>query len=178
MTSRRATPYSCARATFPKSVLWFEHDLYDQLQLLQVMTALEDLRIEPERCALVQSDHYLGMMTTDELLRLLPRRRSATPATFKSARRAWERFTSSSPADLFAATAKTQSDCRSSRLPCGVYLKNIPAPVTGCRGRNAKLSRQSAKDRRRMKTSFSRASARGSRLSGRRSVFKDFRRPS
>lgn len=88
----------------PEIVLWFEHDLYDQLQLLQVLTALEDLRIEPERCALVQSDHYLGMMTTDELLRLLPRRRSATPATFKSARRAWERFTSSSPADLFAAT--------------------------------------------------------------------------
>ena len=42
-------------------------------------------------------------MTADELSPLLPRRRTATAATFKSARRAWKRFTSPSHADLFAA---------------------------------------------------------------------------
>jgi hypothetical protein len=88
---------------FEEVVLWFEHDLYDQLQILQVLTALEELHLEPGRAALVQSDHYLGTMTAEELSSLLPRRRTATPATFKSARRAWERFTSPSPADHFAA---------------------------------------------------------------------------
>lgn len=88
---------------FPEVVLWFEHDLFDQLQLLQVLTAFEELQLEPGRVTLVQSDHYLGSMTADELSPLLPRRRTATAATFKSARRAWERFTSPSPADLFAA---------------------------------------------------------------------------
>jgi hypothetical protein len=88
---------------FQEVVLWFEHDLYDQLQLLQVLTALEELRLEPGRVTLVQSDQYLGSMTVDELSPLLPRRRTATAATFKSARRAWDRFTSPSPADLFAA---------------------------------------------------------------------------
>ncbi|HEY1653942.1 MAG TPA: hypothetical protein VGF86_02380 [Candidatus Tumulicola sp.] len=88
---------------FREIVLWFEHDLYDQLQLLQVMTALEDLKVDASRVTLIQSDHYLGMMTTDELMRLLPRRRNATPATFKSARRGWERFTSASPSEHFAA---------------------------------------------------------------------------
>jgi hypothetical protein len=89
---------------FREVVLWFEHDLYDQLQILQALTALEELELEPGRVALVQSDHYLGMMTVDELSPLLPRRRTATAAAFKSARRAWERFTSPSPADLLAAS--------------------------------------------------------------------------
>ncbi|MGA8533944.1 MAG: hypothetical protein WB615_07530, partial [Candidatus Tumulicola sp.] len=88
---------------FQEVVLWFEHDLYDQLQLLQVLVALDDLQLEPGRVSLVQSDRYLGAMTADELSPLLPRRRTATAATFKSARRAWQRFTSPSPADLFAA---------------------------------------------------------------------------
>ncbi len=88
---------------FAEVVLWFEHDLYDQLQLLQVLTTLQEMQLEPGRVTLVQTDRYLGTMTAEELSPLLPRRRIATAATFKSARRAWERFTSPSPADLFAA---------------------------------------------------------------------------
>ncbi|MBV8374878.1 MAG: DUF1835 domain-containing protein [Candidatus Eremiobacteraeota bacterium] len=89
---------------FDEIVLWFEHDLYDQLQLLQVLTALEELEPEPGRTSIVQSDEYLGTMTADEISPLLPRRRAITPATFKSARRAWDRFTSSSVSELHASS--------------------------------------------------------------------------
>ena len=41
-------------------VLWFEHDLYDQLQLLQVLTALGDAPAE-----LIQSTAFLGPAGTD-----------------------------------------------------------------------------------------------------------------
>jgi hypothetical protein len=91
---------------FDEVVLWFEHDLYDQLQLLQVLTALEELNLEPGRTSAIQSDHYLSSMTVDEIVPLLPKRRTATPAIFKSARRTWERFTSNSPADLYAAAGE------------------------------------------------------------------------
>lgn len=91
---------------FDEVVLWFEHDLYDQLQLLQALTALEELDLEPGRISVVQSDHYLANMTVDEVLPLLSRRRTATPAIFKSARRSWERFTSASPGDLYAAAGE------------------------------------------------------------------------
>jgi len=91
---------------FEEIVLWFEHDLYDQLQLLQALTALEELDLEPGRVSVVQTDHYLAGMTVDEIFPLLPRRRNATPAIFKSARRMWERFTSNSPADLYAAAGE------------------------------------------------------------------------
>ncbi len=91
---------------FEEVVLWFEHDLYDQLQMLQVLTALEELDLEPGRIAVVQTDHYLASMTVDEILPLLPKRRTATAAIFRSARRSWERFTSASPAELYAAAGE------------------------------------------------------------------------
>ncbi len=56
--------------------------------------------------SVVQSDHYLANMTVDEILPLLPKRRNATPAVFKSARRSWQRFTSESPADLYAGAGE------------------------------------------------------------------------
>jgi hypothetical protein len=91
---------------FDEVVLWFEHDLYDQLQLLQALTALEELDLEPGRVSVVQTDHYLANMTVDEIVPLLPKRRTATPAIFKSARRSWERFTAAAPSDLFAAAGE------------------------------------------------------------------------
>lgn len=93
-------------AEFDEVVLWFEHDLYDQLQVLQTLTSLEELELEPGRVAVVQSDHYLSGMTVDEIVLLFAKRRTATPAIFKSARRSWERFTSDSPSDLFAAAGE------------------------------------------------------------------------
>jgi hypothetical protein len=91
---------------FEEVVLWFEHDLFDQLQMLQVLTALEELDLEPGRIAVVQTDQYLASMTVDEILPLLPKRRTATAAIFRSARRSWERFTSPSPAELYAAAGE------------------------------------------------------------------------
>ncbi len=93
-------------AEFDEIVMWFEHDLYDQLQVLQTLTALEELDLEPGRVSVVQSDHYLSGMTVDEIVPLFAKRRTATPAIFKSARRSWVRFTSSSPSDLFAAAGE------------------------------------------------------------------------
>ncbi len=93
-------------ADFDEVVLWFEHDLFDQLQVLQVLTSLEELELEPGRISVVQSDHYLANMTVDEIVPLFAKRRTATPAIFKSARRTWERFTSESPTDLYAAAGE------------------------------------------------------------------------
>ncbi|HTU83907.1 MAG TPA: DUF1835 domain-containing protein [Candidatus Acidoferrales bacterium] len=90
-------------STFAEVVLWFEHDLYDQLQILQVLTTLEALDLEPGAVSLVQSDHYLGLMTVEELSALLPRRRAVTAATYKSAARAWARVTSQDPQALHEA---------------------------------------------------------------------------
>lgn len=91
---------------YEEVVLWFEHDLFDQLQLLQALTALEELALEPGQVAVIQSDHYLANVTVDEMLAMLPKRRTATAAIFRSARRNWERFVSQTPDALFAAAGE------------------------------------------------------------------------
>ena len=65
--------------------LWFEHDLVDQLQLLQVLAQLGgDVEVE-----LVQVDGYLGPLEAAGLERLWPSRRAIMPKTRAAARRAW-----------------------------------------------------------------------------------------
>jgi hypothetical protein len=93
-------------AEFDEIVLWFEHDLYDQLQLLQILTTLDEQQLEPGRTSIVQSGEFLGTMTADEISPLLARRRTVTPATFASARRAWKRFTSPSVGEQYACAVE------------------------------------------------------------------------
>ena len=56
-------------------VLWFEHDLYDQLQLLQALTLAGDSRLE-----LIQADADLGPLPPDGLEALWPQRRPGVAA--------------------------------------------------------------------------------------------------
>jgi hypothetical protein len=93
-------------AEFDEVVLWFEHDLYDQLQLLQILTVLDEQQAGPERTSIVQSDTYLGTMTADEISPLLARRRPVTPATFASAQRGWDRFTSRTAGAWYASAGE------------------------------------------------------------------------
>ncbi len=84
-------------AEFAEVVLWFEHDLYDQLHLAQLFPLLEDLHLEPGAVSIVQSADYLGNMTSEELAALYPKRRSVSSAMFASGRRAWNALTSTDP---------------------------------------------------------------------------------
>jgi len=66
-------------------VLWFEHDLVDQLQLLQVLSQLgDDADVE-----LVQADDYLGSMEGAALEGIWPSRRPVGLDARRVARRAW-----------------------------------------------------------------------------------------
>ena len=91
---------------FDEIVLWFEHDLYDQLHVLQVLAVLRDLGMGAGSVQLVQSDQYLGMLTADELMALYPKRRFVTSATEEGAKRAWGAFTDSQPMALAKASTE------------------------------------------------------------------------
>jgi hypothetical protein len=67
-------------------VLWFEHDLYDQLQLLQVLDAVNG-SAEVEA---ILPDRFLGAMGAAELAALWPDRAAVRPGQVALARLAWE----------------------------------------------------------------------------------------
>lgn len=85
---------------FDEIVLWFEHDLFDQLHVLQILAVLRDAGLGAGAVQLVQSDQYLGILSPDELMALYPKRRFITTAISEGADRAWKAFTSSDPEPL------------------------------------------------------------------------------
>lgn len=54
---------------FERIELWFEHDLYDQLQLIEILTRLYHLK-RFDNVFLVQAETYLGMQSPDSILDL------------------------------------------------------------------------------------------------------------
>lgn len=76
-------------------VLWFEHDLYDQLQLIQVLDRLAELRGPP--ISLVCEAEYLGTIGLDRAAELFSLRSPLTRRHFQEAQRAWRAFGGADP---------------------------------------------------------------------------------
>jgi hypothetical protein len=74
-------------------VLWFEHDLYDQLQLLQILAEATD----PERLELLQAATFLGPLGPAELESLWPERTAVTEEIVELGRAVWDAFRAPEP---------------------------------------------------------------------------------
>ncbi len=76
-------------------VLWFEHDLYDQLQLIQVLDGLAGLR--GPQISLVCEAEYLGSMQPGRAAELFGLRNPLVRRHFQEAQAAWAAFRSETP---------------------------------------------------------------------------------
>lgn len=81
-------------------VLWFEHDLYDQLQLIQILDWFSAQSLDGTRLSLVAVKTYLGRLAPQQLAALYPTRHRVTEAELGLAGRAWEAFRSPVPTGL------------------------------------------------------------------------------
>lgn len=84
-------------------VLWFEHDLYDQLQLMQVLSRAN------EGVELIQAPDHLGPLGPEELETLWPKRRPVTARMLELAREAWDAFRAPEPTALAALLERDTS---------------------------------------------------------------------
>src|SRR5579872_1083901 len=81
-------------------VLWFEHDLYDQLQLIQLLDWFAHQPAPLPKLSLINIDRYLGHLTAEELLPLFEIRVAVTPEQLRTAAQAWHAFRSPEPTEL------------------------------------------------------------------------------
>ncbi|MFG1433070.1 hypothetical protein V5F44_18330 [Xanthobacter sp. V2C-8] len=110
--------------------LWFEHDLYDQLQLIQLLHYFSH---EPERMGLflVQAGHYIGVMEGREVQALAHSRTAVTTLQIETAREAWKAFTAATPTAL-AAFAAHEHEALPYLVPAlRRLLAELPAPRSG-----------------------------------------------
>jgi hypothetical protein len=93
---------------YEELVLWYEHDLFCQLNLLQVLTFIREHVPARKKVGLICIDSFpgrpnfkgLGELTTSELAPLLDERKPVTGAQYELAGRAWRAFRAASPETL------------------------------------------------------------------------------
>ncbi len=102
-------------------VLWFEADLYDQLQVVQILARLRELGVAPAAVTLICIGEHLGIahfvglghLSAEQLARL-PDHAAAplTDAALAHAARAWDALRAPDPAGLNAMAAAPSPELR------------------------------------------------------------------
>jgi DNA-binding transcriptional MerR regulator len=122
-----------------QTVLWFEQDLYDQLQLLDVLALAHSEEGAPELIVIGSfpgkpSFAGLGELTASELETLWPSRQRAAPAALDVATSAWAALEAPEPTAL-AEWATRESEHLPFVAPAlRRLLEELPAPADGLSG--------------------------------------------
>jgi RNA polymerase sigma factor (sigma-70 family) len=93
---------------YDEVIMWFEHDLFDQLILIHHLDFFAQQNLGQTRLSLicigefpeVEPFHGLGQLNPDQLASLLSTRQQVTSQQLELGRSAWRAFTSSDPTEL------------------------------------------------------------------------------
>jgi hypothetical protein len=110
-------------------VLWFEHDLYDQLQLVDILALAGETGFDPQQLELIEVDSFpgrprfrgLGELNVEQLESLWPQRRAITDDDTAAAQRAWEALRRSDPRGI----AELRDDPPAARPFLGASLERL-----------------------------------------------------
>ncbi|GGF83115.1 hypothetical protein GCM10007301_49050 [Azorhizobium oxalatiphilum] len=115
---------------FREVQLWFEHDLFDQLQLIQL---LHFFALEPERLGvqIVQAHDYIGTLEVGHIRALAETASPVTALQLEAGRTAWEAFTAPTPKALAALASRDQTALPHLAPALRRALAELPAPRSG-----------------------------------------------
>lgn len=82
---------------YTKVILWFEHDLYDQLQILQILDWFCDHPPESSGLTIICTEQYLGLCTPEEMKALTVHEETVTAQHLQLAKKAWAAFRAATP---------------------------------------------------------------------------------
>jgi hypothetical protein len=107
---RRAFAQRDARLALARNedevVLWFEHDLYDQLQVVEILARLAAPAARPRLVTQVVRNTYLGTQPADWFCQQFAHRELVPDRAWSEAAAAWAAFTSPDPMPLDALRAE------------------------------------------------------------------------
>ena len=120
-------------------VLWFEHDLYDQLQLLQLLDWFAQQNLGAVNLDLIQIDSYpgvrpfygLGQLSGPQLTRLFPSRKRVTAAQMKISREAWHAFRAGDPSALLELVRRELAEMPFLKAALLRFLEEYPWTTDG-----------------------------------------------
>ena len=80
--------------------LWFEHDLYDQLQLIEILSML-NARKRTKNISIVQTQTYLSMQTPEKIAKLKNLSKPIAASFIERATQIWKSFRQTAPKELY-----------------------------------------------------------------------------
>ena len=94
---------------YDKVILWFEHDLYDQLQLLQLLDWFNNKQLSQISLVLICTDDYLGLLPPECIKSLVAKQQNVTSIQLDLGSKAWRAFREKSPMAWFALLSQDTS---------------------------------------------------------------------
>jgi len=121
---------------FDEVVLWFEWDLYDQLQLIQILDffagADSDDRAETgTRLSIINFEGYLGNLDPDRFQPLFDDRHEITQSMLGHARTVWSAFRSANPLELNKLSRIEDAELPFLSLAISRQLEEFPSTLNG-----------------------------------------------
>jgi hypothetical protein len=117
--------------SYSKVTLWFEHDLYDQLQILQILDWFADQNQNDICLKMVCVDQYLGLVGPDRMKELMRLEEDVSEAQLEIAKLAWAAFRSESPLGWQDLLNEDTSALRFLKGAVARLLEEYPDSVNG-----------------------------------------------
>ncbi|MCW5715253.1 MAG: DUF1835 domain-containing protein [Bauldia sp.] len=119
-----------AHALFDRVAIWVEHDLYDQLQLLQVLHHLHGSG-RSEGLFLVQADDFIATQMPETVLRFGEAAIELKPAMLATGAALWEALIAPTPEGVLQRLRSPTSAFRFLRPALGRFIEELPATGSG-----------------------------------------------
>jgi hypothetical protein len=116
---------------FDEVVLWFEDDLYDQLQLIQLLDFFSRGSPRQKELTLIQVDGYIPPLSSAELLKRDEARARVTPEQYALAQKAWKAFGSDDPSGILRLLGENLSALPYLAFALWRHLEEFPAVSNG-----------------------------------------------
>ena len=123
---------------YEKVVLWFEHDLYDQLQVLQILDWYHQHQPIKSELAIICVDQYLGMLSPEQMATLYRYEQTVLEDQLVLASKAWAAYRSATPEKWCALL---QSDTRALPYLDGAIIRQLQE-YPDCRTGLSRTARQ------------------------------------
>jgi hypothetical protein len=120
-------------------VLWFEHDLFCQVQLINLLDSFSQHDLGKTKLSLiligefpgVENFHGLGELNEQQLASLLPQRKEVTTAQLALGSRAWRAYASSDPKEIESLSESDLLPLPFLKSALGKHLRRFPSTENG-----------------------------------------------
>ncbi|MEA2764457.1 MAG: hypothetical protein QOK07_861, partial [Gemmatimonadaceae bacterium] len=116
---------------FDEVVLWFEDDLYDQLQLIQILDFFSRGSPRKKKLTLIQVDGYIPPLSAAELQKRDEGRALVTPEQFALAQKAWKAFGADDPSGILRLLGENLSALPYLAFALWRHLEEFPSVANG-----------------------------------------------